>query len=446
MTRILVVDPIAERRVALEAVLDRNGFTVIGAAEVDATLAAAQHLDLVIARGDSPAANNLRICRMTVTPVMIICARGDVRDAVAAIKAGAAQYFVEPIDTDELIAAIEVEMAAPGRTRELVWDDSIAGAAMIGSSPRMQALYERIKMIAPGDSSVLIQGESGTGKALVARAIHQASHRRHAPLITLNCAVVPEALIETELFGHEGLSDPDRRRHPGLIEAAQSGTLFLDEIGELPAAAQARLLRLLQAGEFRPLGAAQARPIDVRVLAASHRDIGRVTAEGHFREDLYYQLNLITLNLPPLRDRPEDIPALADHLLHRICARLSRPQPVFSAAALAAMSAYDWPGNVRELKNVIERAVILSTGDELDAGLLAITPQGRISAPQAMVEPEATTLEDYFVRFVQENQDDLTETELAAKLGISRKSLWERRQRLNIPRRSTVKRGPRRQS
>ncbi len=443
MTRILVVDAATERRSALTDLLEGNGFTVISAGEVDVTLAASDKFDLMIAHVDPATRPGLRICRLTSTPVMIIASQGGVRDAVTAIKSGAAQFFVEPVDPDELIAAIEVELTANNTAAGIGRDDPIAGAAMVGTSEHMVAVYQRIEAIAPSDSPVLISGESGTGKTLVARTIHGASHRRHGPLITLNCAVVPDQLIEAELFGQETPAGAGEHRRPGLIEAAQGGSLFLDEIAELPSEAQARLVRLLQSGEYRPLGASRARPIDVRLLAGSHRDIGRLVAEGHFREDLFQRLSRVTLNLPPLRDRPEDMAALAHHLLKRICRRLARPEPTFTTRALAAMADYDWPGNVRELENIIERAVILAKNDALDIDLLAIG-SGRSKGSSVAAEPEATTLEDYFVRFVLDNQDALTETELAAKLGISRKSLWERRQRLNIPRRATIKRGPRR--
>jgi DNA-binding NtrC family response regulator len=439
MTRILVADPTETRRTALAELLERSGFTVNTTTDVTQAITTPQPPDLIVARGDGPLA--LRACELTTAPLVLITSSGGVRDAVAAIKAGAVQYFVEPVDADELLAAIEAELAAPRTRTAEPGNDPIVGAMIIGSSACMRAVYERIDHVAPNDMSVLIQGEAGTGKALVAHAIHRASGRRHAPLVTLNCAMVPDGLIEAELFGQEFSIGASPMRRPGLIEAARGGTLFLDEIAELAPQAQARLVRVLDAGEFRPVGALRARPVDVRLLAASHRDIARLAAEGEFRNDLFERLKLCTVNLPPLRERAEDIPQLALHLLRRICGRLSRPEPTLAPSAIEAMASYDWPGNVRELENVIERAVILATADELDADMLAILPH----APRPPVaDSDATTLEDYFVRFVLDNQDELTETELAAKLGISRKSLWERRQRLNIPRRATLKRGPRR--
>jgi two-component system, NtrC family, response regulator HydG len=235
-------------------------------------------------------------------------------------------------------------------------------------------------------------------------------------------------------------------RHNGLVEAAHGGTLFLDEIGELPIEAQARLLRVLQLGEVRRIGSTQTRAVDVRLVAATHRDLRRLTKAHQFREDLFYRLNVVNLHVPPLRERGEDVLQLADAMLANTCKRFNKSGLRFSEGAIVAMRTYTWPGNVRELENAIERAVILCETDAIDADLLAIDPEPRKpSAAKASQGPEnATSLEHYFVRFVLEHQDQLTETELAQKLGISRKSLWERRQRLDIPRKRTRQRRPRR--
>jgi DNA-binding NtrC family response regulator len=317
---------------------------------------------------------------------------------------------------------------------------------MVGASKPMLNLFDLIAKVAPTDSTVLIEGESGTGKELVARALHAASARRQAPLITLNCATIPAQLIESELFGHppDNATSIQSGARRGLLEAADGGTLFLDEIGELPGEVQARLLRVLQDGELREFGSTAARPINVRLITATHRDLRQLIANDQFRDDLYYRLNVVNLPIPPLRERGDDILRLAEAILRRTAERLSKSCSGFSAEANTTMLGYAWPGNVRELANAIERAVILSSGGEIGADLLTIE-----SAPVAIAETnpstsDQTSIEDYFVRFVTAHQDQLTETELAEKLGISRKSLWERRQRLNIPRKKTRKRGPRR--
>jgi DNA-binding NtrC family response regulator len=301
---------------------------------------------------------------------------------------------------------------------------------------------------------VLIQGESGTGKELVARALHEASSRRESPLISVNCAAIPENLIESELFGHEkGSFTGATSTRTGLVEAANNGTLFLDEIGELPLEAQARLLRVLQEHEIRKVGSVQSQKVDVRLVAATHRDLKQFVREGRFREDLFYRINVMPLSLPPLRERGNDILELADKILASTCKRIGVENMYFSADAIQAITTYPWPGNVRELENAIERAVILSEETEiamellgLDVELVKIDNKHTFVAETAVKESEQTvdivddpqedlSLEEYFQRFVLEHQEQMNETELAKKLGISRKCLWERRQRFDIPRR-----------
>jgi DNA-binding NtrC family response regulator len=297
---------------------------------------------------------------------------------------------------------------------------------MVGACPAMQSLFDSISKVAATDSSVVITGESGTGKELVARALHADSPRRYAPLISMNCATVPDDLIEAELFGHPG------EESRGLLAAANGGTLFLDEIGELPMAAQLRLLEALESH------------FDVRLISASHRDLEDLVASGQFRSDLYYRLKVVSLAVPPLRDRADDVHLLADDILARTMTKLGKSELRFSDQTREDMRRYPWPGNVRELENAIQRAVILCDGDTIDTALLAIElPQQRGPEQPVPASPDQT-IEDYFVSFVTTHQDSMTETELAAKLGISRKSLWERRQRLNIPRKKTKKRGRRR--
>ena len=337
--------------------------------------------------------------------------------AVAAMKAGAADYL--PLSEPEALGRALGEHVTRNHRHQL---------QIIGNSPPMQKLIGNIDKVAPTDSPVMICGESGTGKELVARAVHAASHRRIAPMISVNCATIPEHHIEAELFGLDSSHGP---QHGGLLNTATGGTLFLDEIGELPKSAQARLLRELEQG------------IDVRLITATHRDLADLVQAGQFRDDLYYRLNVVTLKIPPLRHRGEDVLLLAEAALRRTLLRLRKPELSFTEDARRCLTSYRWPGNVRELENAIERAVILSDGELIQADLLAIethTPERTDTVPTA---PDQT-IEDYFVSFVTSHQDQMTETEIAEKLGISRKSLWERRQRLNIPRKKTPKRGRRR--
>lgn len=317
----------------------------------------------------------------------------------------------------------------------------------------MQDLYVKIRKVAPTDSNVLIQGESGTGKELVARALHNLSKRAKAPMISVNCAAIPESLIESELFGHEkGAFTGASAGRAGLVEAADGGTLFLDEIGELPLEAQARLLRVLQEGEIRRVGSVQSQKVDVRLIAATHRDLKSLAKVGQFREDLYYRLHVIALKLPALRERGADVLEIAHSFLARQSAKVGRTDLKFAPDAEQAIRHYTWPGNVRELENAIERSVILCESPEISAELLGIDielsdlddedfiglgPQQGSNSSTSHEPTEDLSLEDYFQHFVLEHQDHMTETELARKLGVSRKCLWERRQRLGIPRRKT---------
>lgn len=372
--------------------------------------------------------------------ILVISDNPTIHAAVSSIRQGAIDYLESSADTQSIVAAIEL-----ARTHSVVARHSnIDQFPMVGSSPAMQQLKAGIAKVAPTDSTVLITGQSGTGKELVARALHAGSTRAGAPLISINCATVPHNLIEAELFGLEQY-DAATQSHRGLIEAAEGGTLFLDEIAELPSSAQARLLRVLQ-GENRKLGSADTAQANVRIIAATHRNLNELTRSGHFREDLFYRLNVVSFDIPPLSERHQDVQEIAEWLLQRTSVRLNKSALSFSADAEQAMQNYHWPGNVRELENAIERAVILSDNDTpISQTLLAIEPtKANAGAAERPTDPDQTSLEDYFVSFVLDNQDQYTETELAEKLGISRKSLWERRQRLNIPRRKTRKRGPRR--
>ena len=298
-----------------------------------------------------------------------------------------------------------------------------------------------------------MNGETGTGKELVAQAIHNESPRKGKPLISVNCAAIPETLIEAELFGHEkGAFTGAASMREGLVAAADGGTLFLDEIGELPLEAQARLLRVLQEGEVRPIGSIESKKVDVRLVAATHRDLSRLVRENKFREDLYFRINVVQLKLPPLRERGKDILTLAETFVKRFCAEMRKPSLTLTPEAIQAITTYSWPGNIRELENAMQRSVILCDHEsEIDHTQLAIDIDlVRVDGDDSDAysshassdnfqgggteSMEDLSLEDYFQRFVLEHQDSMSETELARKLGVSRKCLWERRQRLGIPR------------
>lgn len=468
MAHILIVEDETIIRSALRRLLERNQFQVSEAGSVQEAQDRYDipSFDLIISDLRLPGAPGTELIDLAAgKPVLIMTSYASLRSAVDSMKQGAVDYIAKPFDHDEMLQAvarilIEREQApqqAPSerpatRAEALPVHDSDIG--IIGSCAPMQDLYGKIRKVAPTDSTVLIQGESGTGKELVARALHNLSRRVKAPLISVNCAAIPETLIESELFGHEkGAFTGASASRTGLVEAADGGTLFLDEIGELPLEAQARLLRVLQEGEIRRVGSVQSQKVNVRLIAATHRDLKTLAKTGQFREDLYYRLNVISLRLPPLRERSNDVLEIARVFLARQSNRMGREAMHFSQEAELAIRHYSWPGNVRELENAIERAVILSEKNEIEPDLLGIdieledldlsepfldpleTPLGSSNVSH---EPtEDLSLEDYFQHFVLEHQDHMTETELARKLGISRKCLWERRQRLGIPRRKT---------
>ena len=466
MPHILIVEDETIIRSALRRLLERNQYQVSEAGSVQEAQErySISSFDLVVSDLRLPGAPGTELIKLAEgSPVLIMTSYASLRSAVDSMKMGAVDYIAKPFDHDEMLQAVarilrdhqEAKRNPPSEAPSKSAGKGSAAAegeiGIIGSCAAMQDLYGKIRKVAPTDSNVLIQGESGTGKELVARALHNLSKRAKAPLISVNCAAIPETLIESELFGHEkGAFTGASAGRAGLVEAADGGTLFLDEIGELPLEAQARLLRVLQEGEIRRVGSVQSQKVDVRLIAATHRDLKTLAKTGQFREDLYYRLHVIALKLPALRERGNDVLEIAQAFLVRQYSRMGREPLRFAHDAEQAIRHYPWPGNVRELENAIERAVILCEGAEISADLLGIDIElddledddfglpGSSQSSSGSHEPtEDLSLEDYFQHFVLEHQDHMTETELARKLGISRKCLWERRQRLGIPRRKS---------
>ena len=440
MKQILIIEDEAIIRQSLKRLLQRNGYGVCEAASIPQAEAenSLEDFDLIIADLRLPGPPGTAVIeKAPEVPVLIMTSYASVRSAVDAMKLGAIDYIAKPFDHDELLLTLErvLKQSNLERQNQALKSDlsrSYPVGGMIGNSPRMQEVFSRISRVAPTDATVLILGESGTGKELVARAVHEKSPRKQAPLITVNCAAIPENLIESELFGHEkGAFTGANETHHGLVEAAHGGTLFLDEIGELPQEAQARLLRVLQEGEIRRVGSTRSRLVDVRLIAATNRDLRQLVEQGEFRADLYFRLHVMEILLPPLRERGEDISELAMRLLERACKRLNRPAMTFEASCIQTMQHYHWPGNVREMENVIERAVILADGQTIPTQLLGLQVKQE-TAPD--IEHDKLSLDEYFIQFVREHETKMNETELAKQLGISRKTLWERRNRLGIPR------------
>lgn len=437
--QILIVEDEDVIRASLRRLLERQGYEVTDVGSVqEARQQSLQHFSMIISDLRLPGEPGTEMIRLAAgVPVLIMTSYASLNSAVSTMKKGAVDYIAKPFDHGEMVERVKEVLAKKEASETSVKQSEMAQInsyhGILGQCDAMRLLFGQIKKVSPTDATVLIQGESGTGKELVAKAIHENSQRASGPIISVNCAAIPETLIESELFGHEkGAFTGATSARTGLIEAADGGTLFLDEIGELPIEAQARLLRVLQEGEIRRVGSIHSQKVNVRLIAATHRNLNQLSSEQKFREDLYYRLKVVELKIPPLRERGKDILMLAEKLLARTCQKIKCERLSYSPEAMAAISQYRWPGNVRELEHAIERAVILSE-DKI------ITPESldiEITVKQTLFEgQDGLTLEDYFQRFVLEHQDQMTETELAQKLGISRKTLWERRQRLGIPRR-----------
>lgn len=377
ITLLLVDDDVAHRTM-LKAHLAGEGYQIVEAddGDIGVHLVKQREVDLVLLdlkmkrMGGMEALVEIAKLKPQL-PVIIITAFSSVENAVAAIKEGAFDYVTKPIDSEALLLTVKRALEYKYLQQENAELKQRLGekfdlGALIGSSQPMQELAETLALVAPSDATVLITGESGTGKELVAGAVHHNSLRCDAPFIKVNCAALHENLLESELFGHEkGAFTGAAEQRKGRFELADNGTLFLDEIGDMSPTTQAKILRVLQEGEFERLGGTQTIKVDVRLIAATHKDLQQMIEAGLFRQDLFFRLSVVPLHLPPLRERPMDIPTLAQHFLSRYCEKNRKDIRSFQAEALEALLAYAWPGNIRELENAIERAVILCLDEQI---------------------------------------------------------------------------------
>ncbi len=436
--RILVVDDEPSLRDVLKLGLTRAGFEVgVAAGQVEAMSQLSEHWDLVVTDLQLPDGDGLSVLRRVredspETAVIVLTAHGSADTAVAAMKLGAHDYLTKPFDLDEL--RIRARQAIEGahlrrENRELrAQVGARAGIqGLIGKSAAMRSVIERIRAVAGSSSTVLIVGESGTGKELAARAIHDLSPRKHRPFVAVNCGAIAESLLESELFGHvKGAFTDARQSREGVFEQAHQGTLFLDEIAEMSLGMQVKLLRVIQERRVRRVGGAEETPVDVRVIAATHRDLMQMVREGAFREDLYYRIDVIQVSLPPLRERPDDIPLLVAEFSSRLF-QSGLPKRPFSPAAMSALMRHSWAGNVRELENVVERALTLASGEVVGPRDLSLASPGR---EQAVPEPyPGFSLNEYLkrtesqlVKRAMELADD-RRAEAAELLGISERAL-----------------------
>jgi DNA-binding NtrC family response regulator len=450
---ILLVDDEPKMRDVLATALEGFGYRVRDAADGAAALAALEHeeVDLVL--------TDLRMPRMTghelllavrerwpQLPVVLMTAYGDIRDAVEAMRVGAFDYLTKPVDIDEVAAVLDKALHLHDVLRENVrlrreLEGRHQFGTLVGATPAFRKVIEAVAAVAETKANVLITGESGTGKEVVARAIHFNSGRRERPFVALNCAAIPETLLESELFGHvKGAFTGALAARPGRFVQAEGGTLFLDEIGEMPLALQVKILRVLQERVVEPVGGSQARNVDVRVIAATNRDLEAAVRARSFREDLYYRLNVFPIRLPALRERREDIVLLAEHFVRQLAADMGKRVVAINPAAVEALTGYAWPGNIRELQNAIERAIILARQPVLDVidlpAQLFERPAARAQAGGEETLPVDLdrALEDIERRFILRalGESGGVQVKAAERLGINERSLWHRIKKLGI--------------
>jgi len=349
-------------------------------------------------------------------PVIILTAHGTIPDAVSATQRGVFGFLTKPFDSQDLLQKVAAAIKLSGDHREADAPDAEWRAGIVTRSPKMEDLLRQARLVAESDASVLIFGDSGTGKELLARAIHRASRRTDGPFVAVNCGAIPAELLESELFGHaRGAFTGAVQAHRGLFQTADGGTLFLDEVGDMPLPLQVKLLRVLQEGEVRPLGATQSIPVDVRVISATHRDLEAQRAAELFREDLYYRLNVVSLRLPPLAERREDIPVLATHFLRRLAERYHKPQPTLAPEAMALLIAAPWPGNVRQLLNLLEQAIALTTTAVIPASVVQNALSEDASALAPFEEARRSFERDYLVRLLKITGGNVTQAAQMAK-------------------------------
>ncbi len=444
MTKVLVVDDEANLRKVLAAMLRKSGYDVSVAADGEQGLAEFEKngADIVVTDLVMPKVGGMEILRTVNAarpdvPVIIITAHGTVDSAVEAIKLGAFDYITKPFDQAEIQAVIAKAAKTHESAQKWIKPDGGKGRhAIIGASPQMAEIFKIIEKVADTPSTVLITGESGTGKELIATALHEGSSRRDKPLIKINCAAIPKDLMESELFGYErGAFTGAVTSKPGRFELADGGTLFLDEIAEIPVEMQVKLLRALQESEFERVGGIKTVRVDVRLIAATNRDLKAEIEAGRFRKDLYYRLNVVPIVLPPLRERKSDIPMLAQHFIDKYNRKLNKKIEGISDDALALLQAYPWPGNIRELENLMERVLLFADGPQITTrDLPEPVKSGSVPADDKKdVPPAEGSLKDIVRQKSAELEKDLIQkalaetggnvTRAAKLLQISRKSL-----------------------
>ena len=438
--RVLVIEDEEKLRRVVQLQLQTSGYEVELAGTAEEGLALAERADLVLTDLRLPGMSGLAFLEKMHAlrpglPVVMMTAFGSVETAVEAMKKGAADFLVKPFSLEHLtaVAAKALEMQDLREENKRLKEE-LGGRyqldSIVGRSAPMQEVFAMVLRVAPTRATVLLAGESGVGKDMIARAIHYHSPRKDKPFVKINCTAIPENLMESELFGYEkGAFTGANMTKPGKFELADTGTVFLDEIGDVPMAIQVKLLRILQEREFERLGSNKTRHIDVRVVAATNVDLRRALEEGTFREDLYYRLNVLPINIPSLRERRDDIPYLADHFIRKHAAELGAAELEMSVDATEKLMAYHWPGNVRELENVIERSLVLANGGRLEAAdiRLDMAPRSRVAAGggDTLFLPDGMTLDQYEETIIREamRRAQGNKSQAARLLGLTRNAL-----------------------
>jgi len=453
MPTLLIVEDEAKMRRLLELNLAEDGYTVHTAADAEAGLNTLrqERIDLVVTDLKLPGMNGLEflqaVRRTNATiPVVVMTAFGTVETAVEAMKAGASDYVLKPFSLEEMKLILRKELDVrrlreENRSLREALGERYQFRNIVAHSPKMQEVLATVERVAPTNSTVLLGGESGVGKDLIARAIHEHSRRAAGPFLKINCTAIPENLLESELFGYEkGAFTGANTAKPGKFELADKGTIFLDEIGDVPGSIQVKLLHVLQDREFERLGGTKTLKVDVRVIAATNQDLRAALEQGTFREDLYYRLNVVPISIPPLRERREEIPYLVDHFIARFTRESEKPLAGITPAALKLLTDFHWPGNVRELENIIERAVALSVGTVIDVGDIRLDVSASRPAPVAAggsvpFPPEGMTLEQFEDEIIREalRRAGGNKSQAARLLGLSRNALRYRLSKLGVP-------------
>jgi two-component system NtrC family response regulator len=457
MATLLIVEDEPKMLRLLELNLSDDGYTTRTAstAENGLKILASDRIDLVLTDVKLPGMNGLEFLQSVkranaAIPVVMMTAYGTVESAVEAMKEGASDYVLKPFSIEEIKLIVRKELEVQRLHEENRQLREALGHRyqfdnIVANSPGMQEVLATVEQVAPTNSTVLLGGESGVGKDMIARAIHQHSRRVNGPFIKINCTAIPENLLESELFGFEkGAFTGAVSAKPGKFELADKGTIFLDEIGDMPGSLQVKLLRVLQEREFERLGGTRTIKVDVRVVAATNQDLRAALEQGTFREDLYYRLNVVPISIPPLREHKEDIPYLVDHFIRRFAESSGKPIEGITAEAMKVLVDFYWPGNVRELENIIERAVVMTVGPKIEAGDIRLDTAAHGSShsdsvgkenPATLFLPQGMTLEQYEDKLIREalQRAGGNKSQAARLLGLSRNALRYRLSKIGVP-------------